>query len=96
MALDLAEEYYEYDSPEWHAFNKGFNIAQSYYKWISVEDGEAFKVDKSDYPNLLLYSPEFGIAFGLYNGSWFESPMLDNDEVLLDTITHYKIPQPPQ
>ena len=32
-ALDLAEEYYEYDSTEWHAFNKGFNNAQRYYKF---------------------------------------------------------------
>ena len=30
-ALDLAEEYYEYDSPEWHAFYKGFGISQSYW-----------------------------------------------------------------
>ena len=30
-ALDLAEEYYEYGSPEWRAFNKGFGFSQDYW-----------------------------------------------------------------
>ena len=61
-------------------------------EWIRVEDRLP---NQSSYPNLLLYSPEFGIVFGLYNGSWFESPMIDNDEKLLNTITHYQNPLPP-
>ena len=69
-----------------------FAQAKPVSEWISVEDRLP---NQSSYPNLLLYSPEFGIAFGLYNGSWFESPMIDNDEKLLNTITHYQNPLPP-
>lgn len=62
-------------------------------QWISVEKDLP---KQSHHSNILLYSPVFGISFGLYNGAWFESPILDNNEKLLDTITHYQNTQPPK
>ena len=46
-ALDLAEEYYECGSPEWHAFNEGFKLSQDYWmkKHYNCKCEKSFRED---------------------------------------------------